>query len=86
MAKYSYKCLDCGCVFEIQSSLKEKEEGGTKFVCPKCGSKKIAQKFSASNFLKNVFCGDDNNACGCGESACGDNRVKKDDQSVNKCC
>lgn len=66
MSKYSYKCLDCGYVFDIQASIKEKEEGGgNKFVCPKCRSKIILQKFSSANFVKNIFSGDDKGGGGC---------------------
>lgn len=71
MATYSYKCSECGCVFDIQASIKEKEEGGgSKFACPKCRSKKVQQKFSSANFVKNVFSDGDKSGGGC----CGPNK------------
>lgn len=58
MANYTYKCSDCGNVFGIEATIQEKEEGASeKFVCPKCQSKNIKQKFSAGNFIQNVFKG-----------------------------
>lgn len=63
MATYKYKCSGCGNVFDIEATIKEKEEGkNEKFICPKCQSKNIKQEFSAGNFIKNVF---RNNKC-CG--------------------
>lgn len=56
MSKYDYKCLDCGSVFKIEASIKEKEEDkGGKFFCPKCQSKKNIPQFSPANFIKNIF-------------------------------
>lgn len=74
MAKYTYKCADCGNVFDIEATIQEKEEGKSeKFVCPKCQSKNIKQDFSAGNFLKNVFSGgkDKGGCCSGGNDASG---------------
>ncbi len=74
MATYTYKCADCGNVFDIEASIQEKEEGKSeKFVCPKCQSKNIKQDFSAGNFLKNVFSGrkDKGGCCSGGNDAGG---------------
>jgi len=59
--------MDCGCVFDAQATLKEKEKGGeNRFACPKCRSKRILQQFSAANFVKNVFSGGDKGGGCCG--------------------
>jgi putative FmdB family regulatory protein len=61
MPKYSYKCQDCDNKFEVEASIKEKEEGGKKFNCPKCKSEKTKQIFS----LKSLFSNDKNSGGGC---------------------
>lgn len=53
MPTYSYKCNDCGNKFEIAASIKEKEEGGSKFYCPKCASKNTKHVFSLKSFFSN---------------------------------
>jgi len=56
MARYNYKCLDCGNTFCIEATIQEKEGGTSEiFVCPKCKLKNIKQVFSATNFIKNIF-------------------------------
>jgi putative FmdB family regulatory protein len=56
MAIYSYKCLDCSHVFDIEASIEEKETNSAdKFFCPKCNSHNIKQEFSFVNFLKSAF-------------------------------
>lgn len=86
MSVYTYKCDDCGNVFNVEASLEEKESGQSeKFICPKCKSKKISGHFSASNFLKNIFAGD--KGCGCsssGDSCCGGG--VKDGKNNGSCC
>jgi putative FmdB family regulatory protein len=82
MARYTYKCSDCGNVFDIEATMQEKEEGKSeKFMCPVCKSKKIKQDFSPVNFLRNVFRAD-NNVGGCcsGGKSCEDKTSKE-----NKC-
>lgn len=60
MAKYRYKCSGCGSVFDIESTIKEKESvGAGESACPECGSKKILPQFSPINFVKNVFSASD---------------------------
>ena len=61
MPKYSYKCKDCGNKFDVEASIKEKEEGGSKFYCPKCKSKNTKSVFS----LKSFFSKDKNSDGGC---------------------
>ncbi|MDO8668037.1 MAG: zinc ribbon domain-containing protein [bacterium] len=84
MATYTYKCSDCGEVFDVKASIKEKEEGKSeKFTCPKCQSKNIKQEFSAVNFVKNVFKGSEktDGSC-CGDSVC-DTNPKSEEKD---CC
>ena len=53
MSVYKYFCKNCKEKFEIEASLQEKESCcSPKFVCPKCGSKDIKQKFSLSAFFE----------------------------------
>ncbi|MDP2642921.1 MAG: zinc ribbon domain-containing protein [Candidatus Peregrinibacteria bacterium] len=67
MPIYSYKCLDCENVFNVQATMQEKEEEEKrKFACPKCESKNVKQEFSASHFLKNIFRGNNNSGSCCG--------------------
>lgn len=87
MATYAYKCSDCGNAFDIKATIKEKEESkGEKFSCQKCRSKNIKQEFSAVNFIKNVFKGDNQaGGCGCGGEACdSDNKLNETDSG--SCC
>jgi len=87
MATYAYKCADCGEAFEIMATIKEKEEAkGEKFACPKCGSKNIKPEFSAGNFIKNIFKGEEK-ACGCcsdGGDCDGDHEAEKKDGKEDK--
>lgn len=65
MPQYSYKCNKCGDKFDVEASIKEKEEGGNKFNCPFCKSEDTRQVFS----LKSFFSKDSNNhggGCSCG--------------------
>jgi putative FmdB family regulatory protein len=61
MPKYIYKCKDCNNKFNIEASIKEKEEGGNRFNCPKCKSKNTKQVFS----LKSFFSKDKESGDGC---------------------
>src|SRR3989339_244191 len=79
MATYTYKCLDCANIFEIQATIQEKEEGTSdKFICPGCLSKNLSQEFSAVNFIKNIF---KNNS----QSCCSGNDCKVQSKE-KKCC
>ncbi|NQT29526.1 MAG: zinc ribbon domain-containing protein [Candidatus Saganbacteria bacterium] len=52
MPVYKYFCKDCKDKFEIEATIKEKEECcNPKFVCPKCKSKNVKQKFSLAAFF-----------------------------------
>lgn len=93
MATYIYKCADCGNIFGVKATIQEKEESkNEKFICPKCRSKNIKQKFSAGCFIKNIFKSSD--ACGCcsGENAGGARGKPKEKcgcgnkNSGNGCC
>jgi putative FmdB family regulatory protein len=53
MPFYTLKCQDCGNNFDVQASLKEKEQKeASKFNCPKCQSKNTVFKFNLSNIIK----------------------------------
>lgn len=86
MATYAYKCSDCGNVFDIKATIKEKEQcQSEKFACSKCRSKNIKQEFSAANFIKNVFKGDKKaGGCGCGAGNREDN--KSNEENNDSCC
>ena len=84
MTIYNYKCLKCENVFNIEATLKEKEEGGEKFICPKCGSKEIKQNFSAVNFVKNIFASDNKGGCCGGGDVC-DISCKPDENNSSGC-
>jgi len=73
MATYAYQCTDCENIFDIQATIQEKEEGkGAQFLCPKCKSANIRQKFSIIHFIKNAFKGDEKP-----ESCCSDGDTNK---------
>ncbi|HRY52448.1 MAG TPA: hypothetical protein P5089_01190 [Candidatus Portnoybacteria bacterium] len=84
MSKCSCQCLACGRDFEAQATIQEKEE--EKIVCPGCGSKNIKQKFSAVNFVKNIF----DNECDCGcsdkDGRCETGADKKDENTKSGGC
>ncbi|OGJ49227.1 hypothetical protein A2229_03855 [Candidatus Peregrinibacteria bacterium RIFOXYA2_FULL_33_7] len=84
MTTYTYKCLKCGNVFDIEAILKEKEEGSEKLICPECGAKEIKQKFSAVNFMKNIFAGDKKGGCCSGGGVC-DISCKPDKNNPGSC-
>ena len=45
MPTYEYRCAKCGKKFERHENVKEHEKHHAR--CPKCGSKRVAQVFSA---------------------------------------
>ncbi|OGC06332.1 hypothetical protein A2230_03640 [candidate division WOR-1 bacterium RIFOXYA2_FULL_36_21] len=52
MPTYKFLCKSCNSKFEINASIKEKEEKDPKkFFCPKCKSTNIKQKFSFATLL-----------------------------------
>jgi putative FmdB family regulatory protein len=50
MPFYEFECKDCGEVFEVCASIKEKE-AGLALACPKCGSHEARHKLSAALML-----------------------------------
>jgi len=46
MPFYDYRCKDCGEVFEVRFTIKEKETG-LELVCPKCDSHEVLQMLNA---------------------------------------
>ena len=50
MPFYEFECKDCGEVFEVRASIKEKE-AGLALACPKCGSHEARHKLSAALML-----------------------------------
>jgi len=54
MPKYLYVCEDCNKTFEIDATIKEKEKNEKNiFLCPKCKSIDIRQKFCSASYIKN---------------------------------
>jgi putative FmdB family regulatory protein len=45
MPTYDYRCVDCGKTFTRDTSVAEHDAG--RPACPKCGSQKVSQAFSA---------------------------------------
>lgn len=90
MATYTYKCLDCDNVFEIEATIQDKEENiGDKFICPKCKSESIKQEFSMTNFFRNVFSGDSGGAGCCSDKNSCDVSCKPEkggEKDKKSCC
>ncbi len=84
MPTYSYQCQNCGNVFDIEATLQEKEEGGKKFICPKCGSKEIKQNISTLDFIKNLAASYSSGGC-CGGGSAGNIKCQPN-QNNSKCC
>ncbi|EKD43387.1 MAG: hypothetical protein ACD_72C00297G0001 [uncultured bacterium] len=92
MANYKYRCSDCGNVFGIEATIREKEEcASEKFICPQCHSMNVRSEFSAKNFIKNIFNIDNKAGCCSGDNSsdasCKPN--KKDSHgsgNSNGCC
>jgi putative FmdB family regulatory protein len=45
MATYEFTCTKCGTKFEVVCHIDERE---AEAVCPKCGSHKVEQKYTAA--------------------------------------
>ncbi len=45
MATYEFICSDCGTTFEVTCHIEERE---AQAVCPKCGSHKVDQHYTAA--------------------------------------
>jgi len=50
MPLYDYQCKDCGEVFEVRATIKEKE-AGLVLVCPTCGSEEARQRLTFASVL-----------------------------------
>jgi hypothetical protein len=73
---------------DIEATVSEKEAGtGAKFVCAKCASGNVKQRFSFGNFVKNVF-GAGSEAGGCCSGGCCDDTKRHDSEASKKndCC
>jgi len=66
MPIYEYICTECREKTEIQVTISEKEKG-LKVVCPKCGSRKMAQVFGSFTVMGSS--GNKNNPPICGPQA-----------------
>jgi len=51
MPLYDYQCKDCGEVFEVRATIKEKE-AGLVLVCPKCRSAEARQMLTFASMLR----------------------------------
>lgn len=51
MPTYDYQCQDCGCVFEVFATFKQKE-AGLQPECPECHSDKTHQAFYSVMFTR----------------------------------
>ncbi|MGQ9694016.1 MAG: FmdB family zinc ribbon protein [Thermodesulfobacteriota bacterium] len=63
MPTYEYVCTECMEKMEVQASVSEKVKG-LKLICPKCGSKKMAQVFSGFSVLGSSRGGTGGPICG----------------------
>jgi len=45
MPTYEYQCKECGKVFDLRLHIEEHDRKRPK--CPKCGSRKLEQKFTS---------------------------------------
>jgi len=50
MPLYDYQCKDCGEVFEVRATIKEKE-AGLVLACPKCSSSEARQMLTFASVL-----------------------------------
>ena len=51
MPLYEFRCKDCGEVFEVRATIKEKEVG-LESVCQKCDSHEVCQMLTAASMLR----------------------------------
>ncbi|MGQ9681412.1 MAG: FmdB family zinc ribbon protein [Anaerolineae bacterium] len=52
MPTYEYQCQDCGHVFELLATLKQKA-AGLQPECPQCHSKRVRQAFRSLTLIRN---------------------------------
>jgi putative FmdB family regulatory protein len=74
MPTYDYQCQECGCVFEVFATFKQKE-AGIQPECPECHSDNTEQTFRSMTFIRSSDSSGDNRApmaCGpgCGPGGC----------------
>lgn len=69
MPTYDYQCQDCGHIFEVFATLKQKE-AGLQPECPECHSDKTRQTFRSVMFIRSSDGGAPMPLAGCGP-ACG---------------
>lgn len=69
MPTYDYLCQDCGHVFEVFATFKQKE-AGLQPKCPQCHSDKTRQTFHSVMFIRSSNGGELMPPAGCGP-ACG---------------
>jgi len=65
MPTYTYRCNKCQKKFDVEASIKEKEEGGVKFNCPYCKSGDTKSVFSLKSFFSKDS-GNNGGGCCCG--------------------
>ncbi len=72
MPVYEYVCIECKERTEVRATFAEKEKG-LKVVCPKCGSKKMAQVFGTFMTIRSSNGGSNLSGCGplSGPGCCG---------------
>jgi len=51
MPTYDYECQECGCVFEVFATFKQKE-AGLQPECPECHSERSRQAFRSMMFIR----------------------------------
>jgi putative FmdB family regulatory protein len=68
MALYVYKCQQCGTVFEVQATFKEKENGLTP-ECPQCQSIHARQQITSGLLLQRRDLGAAPSLPSCGPNA-----------------
>jgi putative FmdB family regulatory protein len=73
MPTYEYRCQDCGHVFEVFATIREKV-AGVQPVCPKCRSAQVRQAFAVT-FMRRDGGGvapvSSGGCCSGGSCACG---------------
>ena len=67
MPYYDYRCAECGAIFEVRASIKEKE-AGLNLECAQCHSGEVRQVITAGLVLHGSS-GDSVPLCGCGPNA-----------------
>lgn len=66
MPYYDYRCAECGAVFEVHASIKEKETG-LHLECPQCHAREVRQVITAGLVIHSSS--DSRLLSGCGPNA-----------------